>query len=302
MALLHHATLSPTKPELLAAWLPSQPWAADLPGLAPFGGYRLDDPDGEVGLEGILLRSDAGDVRARPADLPRRAARRRRRTSCSAPRSTRRSAPAGCTTRSATRSGARPSPRRSSPAASARRSTSRWTASGRPASRRSRSPAAARAGGAVPADIEVVVVRRVGDQVDADAVLAGSWDGGSGVLAVVRIRRLTRDQLVGGHRVVPAGLAGQPGRGGRVAGGADDDVVRRAGDRERRPGGSRVGRAPGQRERRPPGSPRGRGAGGSRPPGPASAATSGPAGGRGRARRRGGAPATEIAETGSSRP
>src|SRR5690242_7814369 len=62
MALLHHATLVPSKPELLAAWLPSQRWAEGLSGLKPFGAYRLDDPDGDVGMEGILLRSDAGDV------------------------------------------------------------------------------------------------------------------------------------------------------------------------------------------------------------------------------------------------
>ena len=60
MALLHRATLTPSKPELLAAWVPRQPWASGLPPLVPFGGYRLDDPAGEVGLEGILLRSEDG--------------------------------------------------------------------------------------------------------------------------------------------------------------------------------------------------------------------------------------------------
>ena len=62
MALLHRATLTPSKPELLAAWLPRQPWAAGLPELTPFGSYRIDDPEGEVGMEGILLRSADGDV------------------------------------------------------------------------------------------------------------------------------------------------------------------------------------------------------------------------------------------------
>ena len=62
MALLHHATLTPTKDELLAGWVPRQPWAAGLPELARFGGFRLDDPEGEVGLEGILMRSADGSV------------------------------------------------------------------------------------------------------------------------------------------------------------------------------------------------------------------------------------------------
>ena len=62
MALLHHATLTPSKPELIAAWLPTQAWADGLPELTSIGGYRLDDPAGEVGLEGILLRSEDGAV------------------------------------------------------------------------------------------------------------------------------------------------------------------------------------------------------------------------------------------------
>ncbi len=56
MALLHHATLTPTKKELLDAWLPSQDWAAGLRELTVVGGYRLDDPAGEVGMEGLVLR------------------------------------------------------------------------------------------------------------------------------------------------------------------------------------------------------------------------------------------------------
>lgn len=63
MALLHHATLTPTKKDMLDAWLPSQGWAAGLPELTVVGGYRIDDPDGEVGMEGIVLsRADQGFV------------------------------------------------------------------------------------------------------------------------------------------------------------------------------------------------------------------------------------------------
>lgn len=65
MAHLHHATLIPTKKELLDAWLPRQDWAAGLDpaALSVIGGYRLDDPDGEVGMEGIVLGgADGGFV------------------------------------------------------------------------------------------------------------------------------------------------------------------------------------------------------------------------------------------------
>lgn len=62
MALLHDATITPSKRELIEAWLPSQPWAAGLPAVKPIGGFRFDDPAGEVGMEGILLRSEDGAV------------------------------------------------------------------------------------------------------------------------------------------------------------------------------------------------------------------------------------------------
>jgi len=57
MALIHDATLSPSKAEALAAWVPRQPWAAGLDGdLELIGAYRFDDPEGEVGIEGHLVR------------------------------------------------------------------------------------------------------------------------------------------------------------------------------------------------------------------------------------------------------
>jgi Maltokinase N-terminal cap domain len=58
----HHAALTPTKLELLAAWLPSQPWYRDggaAPDLAKVGGFRLDDPDGRVGLEFMVVTDAA---------------------------------------------------------------------------------------------------------------------------------------------------------------------------------------------------------------------------------------------------
>jgi len=58
MALIHQATLGPSKLTLLEAWLPNRPWFPGGPGLRQLGAYRFDDPDGEVGVEGFLL--DAG--------------------------------------------------------------------------------------------------------------------------------------------------------------------------------------------------------------------------------------------------
>ncbi|MCW2764562.1 MAG: hypothetical protein JWO11_521 [Nocardioides sp.] len=56
MALIHKATLTPSKLELLSAWLPSRPW---FPGGAvrQLGAYRFDDPAGEVGIEAHLLQA-----------------------------------------------------------------------------------------------------------------------------------------------------------------------------------------------------------------------------------------------------
>jgi hypothetical protein len=50
--------MSPTKMELLAAWLPAQPWfpgSGREPELAKVGGFRLDDPQGAVGIEFMLV-------------------------------------------------------------------------------------------------------------------------------------------------------------------------------------------------------------------------------------------------------
>ncbi len=73
MALIYPTTLNPTKYELLAAWLPSQPWfTGDISALEPVGAYRFDDPAGEVGMEGHLFI--AGDERIYHAPLTYRAA------------------------------------------------------------------------------------------------------------------------------------------------------------------------------------------------------------------------------------
>ncbi len=64
MAVIHQTTLTPGKLELLAAWLPAQPWYAgseQQPALARAGGFRLDDPDGEVGIEFMVVTDSSGD-------------------------------------------------------------------------------------------------------------------------------------------------------------------------------------------------------------------------------------------------
>ncbi|GGU93050.1 hypothetical protein GCM10010182_05590 [Actinomadura cremea] len=63
MAVVHRTTLAPSKLELLTAWLPSRPWysgGAGEPRLAKAGGFRLDDPQGEVGIEFMIANDTSG--------------------------------------------------------------------------------------------------------------------------------------------------------------------------------------------------------------------------------------------------
>ena len=55
MAIIHRATLTPSKPTLIGAWLDTRPWAGRGPDEV-LGAYRFDDPDGEVGVEAFLVR------------------------------------------------------------------------------------------------------------------------------------------------------------------------------------------------------------------------------------------------------
>ncbi|MFE4327877.1 1,4-alpha-glucan branching protein [Streptomyces sp. NPDC056831] len=64
MAVIHRTTLTPTKLELLTSWLPAQPWyrgKGRQPELARTGGFRLDDPEGEVGIEVMAVTDTSGD-------------------------------------------------------------------------------------------------------------------------------------------------------------------------------------------------------------------------------------------------
>ncbi|MFD3688587.1 hypothetical protein ACFWTE_27640 [Nocardiopsis sp. NPDC058631] len=55
MAIIHRATLTPSKPVLIGAWLDGRPWAGRGTDEV-LGAYRFDDPEGEVGVEAFLIR------------------------------------------------------------------------------------------------------------------------------------------------------------------------------------------------------------------------------------------------------
>jgi Maltokinase N-terminal cap domain len=64
MAVIHKTTLIPAKLELVTRWLPAQPWYRDPghgPRLTKVGGFRLDDPEGEVGIEFLVVTDGAGE-------------------------------------------------------------------------------------------------------------------------------------------------------------------------------------------------------------------------------------------------
>lgn len=57
MSVIYRTTMDPTKGELLAAWMPNQPWfeGDSTLSLRVVGGFRLDDPEDNVGMEMILV-------------------------------------------------------------------------------------------------------------------------------------------------------------------------------------------------------------------------------------------------------
>ncbi len=58
MATIHRTTMTPTKLELLTSWLPKQSWYvgdAETPELVKAGAFRLDDPEGAVGIEFMVV-------------------------------------------------------------------------------------------------------------------------------------------------------------------------------------------------------------------------------------------------------
>lgn len=62
MARLHPtADLTPSKPELIAQWLPTRDWYDGTP-REVVAAFRLDDPEGAVGMEGFLLGADGAST------------------------------------------------------------------------------------------------------------------------------------------------------------------------------------------------------------------------------------------------
>lgn len=55
MAIVHRATVSPSKQEIATAWLAAQPWRPEGQ-VEILGSYRFDDPAGEVGVEALVIR------------------------------------------------------------------------------------------------------------------------------------------------------------------------------------------------------------------------------------------------------
>lgn len=63
MAVIHRTTVEPSMLELLTSWLPSRPWyrgGTSGPELSRVGGFRLDDPRGEVGIEFMVITDTSG--------------------------------------------------------------------------------------------------------------------------------------------------------------------------------------------------------------------------------------------------
>lgn len=62
MALLHEATIVPTKDQLVGPWLETRPWFDGETARGPVGSFRLDDPLGSVGMECFLFGSASGST------------------------------------------------------------------------------------------------------------------------------------------------------------------------------------------------------------------------------------------------
>lgn len=63
MAIIYDAKLVPSKPDLIASWLPTQPWFNETDGaIEILGAFRFDDPNGQVGIETHIVRGASGTI------------------------------------------------------------------------------------------------------------------------------------------------------------------------------------------------------------------------------------------------
>ena len=72
MSIIYRTTLVPSKLELITDWLPTRTWyqaTGSRPVLEKAGGFRLDDPEGEVGLE-FMVVTDASGAEVTPYHIP----------------------------------------------------------------------------------------------------------------------------------------------------------------------------------------------------------------------------------------
>jgi hypothetical protein len=63
VSIIYRTTLTPGKLELLSEWLPTRTWyrlTGRAPELVKAGGFRLDDPEGEVGIEFMVAIDGSG--------------------------------------------------------------------------------------------------------------------------------------------------------------------------------------------------------------------------------------------------
>ena len=63
VSIIYRTTLVPSKLELLTDWLPTRTWyqvTGSRPALEKAGGFRLDDPEGEVGIEFMVVADTSG--------------------------------------------------------------------------------------------------------------------------------------------------------------------------------------------------------------------------------------------------
>lgn len=59
MGVFHVATITPSKPEILAQFAPTQPWGPGAEAEAQVvGAFRFDDPENQVGIETHLISAD----------------------------------------------------------------------------------------------------------------------------------------------------------------------------------------------------------------------------------------------------